>query len=144
MSRTLNHNQPFNNTQPIYLQILQRLCRQVVRGEIKAGGKLPSVREMAVQNGVNPNTVQRVYAELERLEIAEPRRGLGSFITEDEHRLRRLREQLKSEQIDRFIADMRETGFSPEEILAGVREKLRHDAEQDKAKRDEIKDGRGE
>lgn len=117
-------SQAFNNTQPIYLQILQRLCRQVVRGEIKAGEKLPSVREMALQCGVNPNTVQRVYVELERLEIAEARRGLGSFITEDEARLMRLREQLKSEQIERFIADMEETGFRPEEILAGVREKL--------------------
>ncbi|OPX85489.1 MAG: HTH-type transcriptional repressor YtrA [Pelotomaculum sp. PtaB.Bin104] len=117
-------SQTFNNTQPIYLQILQRLCRQVVRGEIKAGDKLPSVREMAILSGVNPNTVQRVYAELERLEIAEARRGLGSFITEDENRLRRLRKQLKNEQVESFIADMAETGFSPEEILEGVREKL--------------------
>lgn len=116
--------QAFNNTQPIYLQILQRLCRQVVRGEIKAGDKLPSVREMAIQSGVNPNTVQRAYAELERLEIAEPRRGLGSFITEDESRLKHLRERLKSEQVESFIADMKETGFSPDEILEGVRQKL--------------------
>jgi GntR family transcriptional regulator len=117
-------SQPFNNTQPIYLQILQRVCRQVVRGEIKAGDKLPSVREMALQIGVNPNTVQRVYSELERLEIAETRRGLGSFITENETRLRELREDLKSEQIGSFIKDMRETGFSPEEILEGVRKEL--------------------
>ena len=114
----------FNNTQPIYLQILRRLCRQVVRGEIKAGDKLRSVREMAVHTGVNPNTVQRVYSELERLEIAETRRGLGSFITENETRLSRLREDLKWEQINSFIKNMRETGFSPEEILAGVREEL--------------------
>lgn len=117
-------SQPFNNTQPIYLQILQRICRQVVRGEITAGDKLPSVREMALHIGVNPNTVQRVYSELERLEIAETKRGLGSFITENETRLRQLREDLKSEQIDNFIKDMRETGFSPEEILEGVRKEL--------------------
>lgn len=114
----------FNNTRPIYLQILRRLCRQVVRGEIKAGAKLPSIREMAVHIGVNPNTVQRVYSELEQLEIAETRRGLGSFITENETRLSRLREDLKSEQIGSFIKNMRETGFSPEEILAGVRAEL--------------------
>lgn len=117
-------NQAFNNTQPIYLQILQRVCRQVVRGEIKAGDKLPSVREMALHIGVNPNTVQRVYSELERLEIAETRRGLGSFITENETRLKQLREELKSEQIDSFIKDMRETGFSPDEIMEGVRKEL--------------------
>jgi GntR family transcriptional regulator len=117
-------SQEFNNNQPIYLQIMQRLCRQVVRGELKAGDKLPSVREMAVQTGVNPNTIQRVYTELERLAIAETRRGLGSFITEDEVRLKQLREDLKSEQIGSFIADMRETGFSPEEIVEGVRQEL--------------------
>lgn len=117
-------SQPFNNTQPIYLQIIRRLCRQVVRGELKAGTKLPSVREMAVQTGVNPNTVQRVYTELERLAIAETRRGLGSYITEDIFRLKQLREDLKSEQISSFITDMRETGFSPEEIVEGVRKEL--------------------
>ena len=117
-------SQSFNNTQPIYLQILQRLCRQVVRGELKAGEKLPSVREMAVQTGVNPNTIQRVYTELERLAIAETRRGLGSYITEDKLRLKQLRDDLKSEQIGSFIADMRETGFSPEEIVEGVRKEL--------------------
>lgn len=67
----------FDNTQPIYLQILQRLCQQLVRGEIKAGQKLPSIRDMALHMGVNPNTIQRVYNELEQLEIAETRRGLG-------------------------------------------------------------------
>ncbi|HBC91721.1 MAG TPA: GntR family transcriptional regulator [Pelotomaculum sp.] len=116
--------QTFNNTQPIYLQIMRRLCRQVVRGELKAGAKLPSVREMALQTGVNPNTIQRVYTELERLSIAETRRGLGSYITEDTFRLKQLREELKSEQIGSFIADMRETGFSPEEIVDGVRKEL--------------------
>ncbi|RYD06974.1 hypothetical protein N752_01395 [Desulforamulus aquiferis] len=83
--------QSFNNNQPIYLQIIQRLCRQIIRGELEAGDKLPSVRELAVQMGVNPNTAQRVYAEMERLEVAETRRGLGTFITEKEERLRRLR-----------------------------------------------------
>lgn len=117
-------SEAYNNTQPIYLQILRRVCRQVVRGEIKAGDRLPSVREMAVHSGVNPNTVQRVYSELERLEIAETRRGLGSFITENESRLRLLREELKSEQIGSFVKDMRETGFSPEEIQEGVRKEL--------------------
>jgi GntR family transcriptional regulator len=117
-------SQAFNNTQPIYLQILQRLCRQVVRGEIEAGEKLPSVREMALHIGVNPNTVQRVYGELERLEIVETRRGLGSFITENDIRLNQLREDLKSEQIGSFIKDMKETGFSREEILEGVRREL--------------------
>lgn len=112
--------QDYNSNQPIYLQIVRRLCRQVVRGELKAGDKLASVRELALQSGVNPNTVQRVYTELERLGIAETRRGVGTYIKEDELRLRQLREDLKSEQIESFIADMKEMGFSPGEIVEGV------------------------
>ncbi|ABO50045.1 transcriptional regulator, GntR family [Desulforamulus reducens MI-1] len=114
----------FNNTQPIYLQIIQRLCRQIIRGELNAGDKLPSVRELAIQLGVNPNTTQRVYAEMERIEVAETRRGLGTFITENESRLIQLREELMSEQIISFINDMKEMGFTAAEIVEGVRKVL--------------------
>lgn len=116
--------QQFNATQPIYLQIVLRLCRQIVRGELKAGDKLPSVRELAVQLGVNPNTVQRVYTELERLAVTETRRGLGTFITGDESRLKKLREELMAELIDSFIQDMKEMGFTSAEIVDGVRKIL--------------------
>lgn len=118
--------QSFHNNQPIYLQIVQRLCRQILRGELGAGDKLPSVRDLAVQMGVNPNTVQRVYAEMERLEVAETRRGLGTFITEKENRLQRLREELMDEQINNFIHDMQEMGFTSAEIVDGVRKALKN------------------
>ncbi|ACV62486.1 transcriptional regulator, GntR family [Desulfofarcimen acetoxidans DSM 771] len=117
-------SQSFNTTQPIYLQIIQRLCRQVIRGELGSGDKLPSVRDLAVQMGVNPNTAQRVYAEMERLQVAETRRGLGTFITENESRLKQLREELKKELISNFIADMQEMGYMDSEIVEGVRENL--------------------
>jgi GntR family transcriptional regulator len=120
-------SQTFNPTQPIYLQIIQRLCHQIIRGEMGAGDKLPSVRELAVQMGVNPNTAQRVYAELERMSVAETRRGLGTFITENEERLKQLREELMHEQINNFIADMKQMGFTPTEIVAGVRKALEQD-----------------
>ncbi|AQS60020.1 GntR family transcriptional regulator [Desulforamulus ferrireducens] len=118
--------QSFNNNQPIYLQIVQRICRQILRGELGAGDKLPSVRDLAVQMGVNPNTVQRVYSELERLAVAETRRGLGTFITEQESRLQRLREELMAEQIENFIRDMQEMGFTASEIIDGVRKALKN------------------
>lgn len=120
-------SQTFNSTQPIYLQIVQRLCRQIIRGELTAGNKLPSVRELAVQMGVNPNTAQRVYTEMERLSIAETRRGLGTFITENKDRLKDLREELMNEHISNFINDMREMGFSSVEIVAGVQKALEQD-----------------
>ncbi len=110
----------FTSTQPIYLQLVSRICKQIVRGDVSPGEKLPSVREMAIESGVNPNTVSRVYAELERMEVAEPRRGQGTFVTERITRLNRLRTELKRNQIESFVTDMREMGFTNEEVLSGL------------------------
>ncbi|CEH28836.1 transcriptional regulator [Aneurinibacillus migulanus] len=117
----------FNASQPIYQQIVARICRQIVREEIKPGEKLPSVREMAVQSGVNPNTVQRVYSELERMNIVEARRGQGSFVTENLEELERLRVQLKVEYIGEFVRNMKEMGFSPSEIIEGIQDYLKQE-----------------
>jgi DNA-binding transcriptional regulator YhcF (GntR family) len=73
---------------------------------------------------VNPNTVQRVNSELERMGIVEARRGQGMFVTDHEDRLTALRKELMDGQITQFIKDMRETGFSDEEIVEGVKRYL--------------------
>ena len=112
----------FNPSNPIYLQLAERLNRQIIRGEIGAGEKLPSVREMAVQSGVNPNTVQRTYNELERIGVVETRRGQGTFVTDKLEILSELRETLKKEQIESFINDMKEMGFTVDEMIAGLKE----------------------
>ncbi|PZE21315.1 GntR family transcriptional regulator [Paenibacillus xerothermodurans] len=112
--------EPFSNAQPIYVQLVQRICRQIVSREVQPGDKLPSVRNLAVQFGVNPNTIQRVNMELERMGVVESRRGQGIYVTEDTSRLTLLRAQLKEEQITRFTNEMRELGYTGEEIVAGV------------------------
>jgi GntR family transcriptional regulator len=114
----------FSGTAPIYYQIVQKICRQIVRGDIKPGEKLPSVRELAVQFGVNPNTAQRVYMEMERLAVVQVRRGQGTFVTENRERLKQLRDQLKQEKIKSFVQDMEEMGFDPAEIAQGLNEYL--------------------
>ncbi|MCL6632553.1 MAG: GntR family transcriptional regulator [Alicyclobacillus herbarius] len=111
----------FRSSQPIYLQLAERICREIVRGDRKAGDKLPSVRDMAVEVGVNPNTVQRAYMQLEQMRVVETRRGQGTFITEEGARLRELREKLMHERIASFVRDMVEMGFHAEEIVEGVR-----------------------
>lgn len=116
--------QSFDSNQPIYLQLVQRICWQIMKNERKAGEKLPSVREMGIEAGVNPNTVQRTYSELERMDVAEMRRGQGTFVTEDEEVLAALRDRLKNEQIKEFISDMRNMGFSEEEMMDGLRKQL--------------------
>jgi GntR family transcriptional regulator len=105
---------------PIYQQIVGRLCRQIVRRDLKPGEKLPSVRDMAIQFGVNPNTIQRVYNELERMDVVETRRGQGTFVTENLERLSRLRSELMEEEIAQFVRHMEEMGFRKEEMLSGL------------------------
>lgn len=116
--------QHFDHSQPIYLQLVQRISWEIIRGERKKGEKLPSVREMAVDAGVNPNTVQRTYSELERKGITETKRGQGTFVSGDENTLVQLRKHLKDEQIDTFIHDMKEMGFTAEEMVTGLKENL--------------------
>jgi GntR family transcriptional regulator len=114
----------FNTSKPIYLQLADRINRQIVSKELKAGQKLQSVRDMALSYNVNPNTIQRTYSELEREGILETRRGQGTFVTEQEDRLIQLRGNLKEEQIQTFVQVMQEMGYSSYEIISGLQDFL--------------------
>lgn len=111
----------FNANQPIYLQLMNRICSEIVSGKRKVGEKLPSVRGYAIEVGVNVNTVQRVYRELEHIGITETRRGQGTFITKDETRLAAMREKMKQEIVEAFIHNMCEMGYSKEEIISSIK-----------------------
>lgn len=112
----------FQTSQPIYVQVADRLKKQIVRGQLRPGDKLLSVRELAIQYKVNPNTVQRTYRELEREGVVEVRRGQGTFVIEDEQIVARLRESLKKEYALAFVRDMREMGFTLQEMKDSVEE----------------------
>lgn len=117
----------FRASKPIYLQIVDYIAYQMVRGEIQPGGKLPAVREMAIQTGVNPNTIQRTYREMERMGIVESKRGQGTFATDNEKVLRRLNGQLQTEIIDVYVKNMQELGLTEEEMVEGLQNYLRGD-----------------
>ncbi|WP_042462139.1 GntR family transcriptional regulator [Neobacillus dielmonensis] len=119
----------FQASKPIYLQIVDHLSSQIVRGELKAGQKLPSVREMAVESGVNPNTIQRTYSEMERMGIVETKRGQGTFVTENEQVLQALKIQLQTDIIGGFVKSMKELGFSQEEMVQGLQQFFRREQE---------------
>ncbi|MGG4168809.1 GntR family transcriptional regulator [Rossellomorea vietnamensis] len=110
----------YTASKPIYLQIADRIIREIVRKELALGDKLPSVREMAVQSGVNPNTIQRTYSELERMDIVETRRGQGTFVTEKEEVLTELNEKVQREVIESFIRSMKELGLTKNQMIQGV------------------------
>ena len=110
----------FQASKPIYMQIVDKINQQIVRKELKPGDKLPSVREMAVQSGVNPNTIQRTYTELERMAIVETKRGQGTFVVENEKVIQELKLQLQLDMISTFVNNMRELGFSEKEMVASI------------------------
>ncbi|MGP4109241.1 GntR family transcriptional regulator [Virgibacillus sp. L01] len=111
----------FDENKPIYQQLINRISSEIIRGDRSVGGKLPSVREYALEAGVNANTVQRVYRELENLEIVETKRGQGTFVTGNQNRLSDLREGMKLEFIQQFIRDMNDMGYSTEEMIKGIK-----------------------
>lgn len=114
----------YESDKPIYLQIIDRISKEIVRGDLKPGDKLPSVREMAIQSGVNPNTIQRTYSEMERMEIVETRRGQGTFVTEDSGMVVQLRKSMEASVVENFVQSMREIGVTETGIIHSVEEFL--------------------
>ena len=107
----------FNENQPIYQQIIQRIEAKIMRGEYQPGTKLPSVVEGAMLYKVNHNTMARVYSELVRAEILVVKRGEGTFVTEDETVLSKMAGELRDSLIQDFTNEIKALGFSITEIL---------------------------
>ena len=112
----------FNDKSPIYLQIMDIIKMDIVIGKLKSNDKLPSVREMATNLNVNPNTLQRSYQELERIGIVYTQRGTGTFVVESENIVDDLKREMAKEVIDSFILRMRNLGFNDNEIIKSVSE----------------------
>ena len=100
---------------PVFIQIMEKLKRDIVTGVYRPGDKLPSVRELAGEAAVNPNTMQRAFSELEREGLVYAQRTNGRFITEDPLMIDRLKEQMALDAITGFLQSMRQLGFSAEE-----------------------------
>ncbi|NLW72918.1 MAG: GntR family transcriptional regulator [Chloroflexi bacterium] len=106
----------FDNTNPIYLQIMRRLSHKIVRGEYKPGDKLPSWVDAGLMFNVNHNTIARTYLAMAMEGIVITRRGEGTFVTEDENILRELHERMKKEVLQDFVSEMKRLGYSLDEI----------------------------
>ncbi len=103
---------------PIYAQLVTLLRQKIVAGEYPPGDKLPSVRELAAEAAVNPNTVQRALAELERSGLIVTQRTAGKFVTADEPAITAARKQLADEQICAFVSAMQALGYTRQEAAA--------------------------
>ena len=102
----------FDGQRPIYAQITGQLRAAIASGALAAGERLPTVRELAATAGVNPNTVQRAMAELEREGLVHALRTSGRYITEDAALIDELRERLAREEVAAFLEKMRALGLS--------------------------------
>jgi GntR family transcriptional regulator len=107
----------FDSGQPIYRQIIDDYQKQLVRGELQPGDKIPSQREYAQTHQVNPNTVQRAYREMEAMQMVETIRGQGTFVRVGGAELQRIRMDMAAEVLEYFIEEMRSLGFTQEDIL---------------------------
>lgn len=107
----------FNESTPIYTQIIQKIKADIVSGKLQGGDKLPSVREFSENFKVNPNTVQRVFLELEREGIIYSQRGIGTFITNGTELVKQLRITQAQRFAERFANEMHDLGMKKQEII---------------------------
>ena len=109
-----------DNDRPIYLQLMERIQRDIIAGVYQPGDKLPSVRDLALEAAVNPNTMQKALSELERSGLVYSQRTSGRFITEDTEMLTQMKKELATEHIQEFFQKMEQLGFSRAELLTLV------------------------
>lgn len=117
----------FHSDQPIYAQLVEQLRLAIVSGEFVPGARLSSVRDMATEAGVNPNTLQRALQELERTGLVYSQRTAGRFVTEDTALIAREKKAVAGERVSVFLTAMEKLGFGPEEIISLLRENKEED-----------------
>ena len=112
-------NREWNDGQPIYRQLRDRVVNMILEGVLKEGDPLPSVRNVAAEYRVNPLTVLKAYQQLVDEELVEKRRGLGMFVKTGAHNLlmKAERQKFLAEHWPRVHATIRRLGLSPDELL---------------------------
>lgn len=116
-----------NSDRPIFIQILERIRMDIISGKYQPGEKLPSVRELAAEAAVNPNTMQRAFAELERTGLVYAKRTSGRFITEDQEMIEAIKTEIAKEKIRQFLESMRQLGYGTEQTLVLMRQSIEGD-----------------
>ena len=114
----------FSNDAPIYTQLIQQVKVGIVTGAFPPGERLPSVRDLATEAGVNPNTMQRSLAELERDGLVYSQRTAGRFVTEDNTMINAAKRSLAERHVKAFLEAMLRLGFRREEIIALIEQEL--------------------
>jgi DNA-binding transcriptional regulator YhcF (GntR family) len=110
----------YDNKVPIYMQIIMEMKIRMVSGKLSAGEKIASVRELAQEFEVNPNTMQRALSEMERENLLYTERTSGRFVTTDEGIIMTLRNKLAEQELQKFMGYMEQIGYSKKEIIQKI------------------------
>ena len=112
----------FKSDQPIYAQLVEQIKLAIVSGVFAPGMRMASVRDMAAEAGVNPNTLQRALQELERQGLVYSQRTNGRFVTEDTNVIEESKRALAQGQLAAFLDAMKKLGYERAEIIALLEE----------------------
>ena len=111
----------FDNQRPIYTQLAEMIRMCIISGIYQPGSRLPSVRELANEASVNPNTMQKALADLERTGLIYAVRTSGRFVTEDEEKIASARRSLAEGEVEKFLRKMKDLGIGRDEVIELIR-----------------------
>ena len=111
----------FSNDAPIYSQLINQIKVGIVTSAFPPGERLPSVRDLAMEAGVNPNTMQRAFQELEREGLVFSQRSNGRFVTEDMEVIMEAKKAMAQTYIRSFVESMEQLGYTGEEIISLIK-----------------------
>lgn len=107
----------FNNNIPIYIQLVEQLKMYIISGKINTGERLPSVRDLALQTKVNPNTMQKVLMELENLGLIYTERTNGKYVTTNQKLIDELKLEYVSKKTNKYFSDMEQLGLNKDDVI---------------------------
>ena len=112
----------FDNNIPIYVQLVEQMKIYIISGKLTPGERLPSVRDLALQIKVNPNTMQKALVELEELKLVYTERTNGKFVTNNKQLIEKIKKQLAKEKVNNYLNDMNNIGITYEEAIIYLQE----------------------
>ena len=117
----------FNNTIPIYIQVMDDIKRKIALGLYKPNERVESVRDLAASYGANPNTIQRALTELEREGLLRAERTIGRFICDNPELIASCKKKIAEEAVSHFLQELTSIGLSLEEGIELIKERKEHD-----------------
>ncbi|MBR5202096.1 MAG: GntR family transcriptional regulator [Clostridia bacterium] len=112
----------FSSDKPVYLQIADRIVKKVLSGEYSVGEQIPTVRQIALEAAVNPNTVQHAFSELENEGLIISKGTLGRFVTEDTEIVATCRHKMAEQIVRDFAKNMEHLSITKEQAIKMIEE----------------------